>query len=395
MGEIMKQTIPACLWIGWYLVFGSAQSVAGSLEVVQSVPVETTLAVPGVRTTQAVWLEMIQAAQHQIDFEQMYLSEKTGEALTPVVAAIQAAASRGVRVRFLADAKFFTTYPETLRILGSQLNIEARTIDYSRWGGIQHAKYFVVDGQQTYVGSANFDWRALDHIHEVGLRVADSPVASAVEAVFNQDWAQGVALVPTAAAQSGLRFLDFLLDRFSAAGVGASGVAVDSTPPSNNPSGARWSLDVITNLLASARRSVQIQVYDYSIRGLSGNWTVLDSAIRQAALRGVRVQLMVDAIALKKSRSELASLAQLPNVEVRTVIIPAWSGGAIPYGRLVHSKYLVIDSASAWVGTANWSEGYFLNTRNVGLVTEDPQAVDSLVRVHNQVWMSPYATALH
>ena len=389
----MKQTIQACFWIGWCLVFGNAQA-AGWVEVVQSVPVETTLAVPGVRTTQAVWLEMIQSAQHKIDIEQMYLSEKAGEALTPVVAAIQAAAARGVRVRFLADAKFFTTYPETIRLLGSQLNIEAKTIDYSRWGGIQHAKYFVVDGQQTYVGSANFDWRALDHIHEVGLRVADPQVASAVESVFSQDWAQGSALASAVATPSELKFLDFRLEPFFDAVVGASGVAVDSTPQANNPSGARWSLDVITALLASARRSVQIQVYDYSIRGSSGNWTVLDSAIRQAAVRGVRVQLMVDAIALKKSRVELASLAQVPNVEVRTVIIPAWSGGSIAYGRLVHSKYLVIDSASAWVGTANWSEGYFLNTRNVGLVTEDPQAVDSLVRIHNQVWTSAYASAL-
>ena len=39
-------------------------------------------------------------------------------------------------------------------------------------GGVQHAKFFIVDGEEVFLGSQNFDWRALKHIHELGVRGA-------------------------------------------------------------------------------------------------------------------------------------------------------------------------------------------------------------------------------
>src|SRR4051794_29317994 len=74
-----------------------------SVELVQSVPIETTLEVPGIADTQQVWISLIDSAKKTLDVEQFYISEKPGQSLTPVIAAVKAAAGRGVKVRFLID----------------------------------------------------------------------------------------------------------------------------------------------------------------------------------------------------------------------------------------------------------------------------------------------------
>ena len=51
-----------------------------------------------------------------------------------------------------------------------------------------HAKYFVVDGEEAFVGSQNFDWRALEHIHEMGAHVRVPAFGRALAAVFLEDW---------------------------------------------------------------------------------------------------------------------------------------------------------------------------------------------------------------
>ena len=393
--SLFLKMIPAFL-----LVTGPVYAVE-SVEVVQSVPLETTLGVPGVRQTQEVWLEMVHGAHSTIDLEQFYVSEQTGEALTPVIAAIQEAAKRGVQVRLLVDSKFLSNYPETVRLLGGQAHIEARSIDYSRWGGIQHAKFFVVDGQQTFVGSQNFDWRAISHIHEIGLKVNDSQVAATVETVFNQDWGQSASLTATPQVPPSSFALGalvpgfaFLTEKQTHLADPISLVTVDSTPQVNNPAGVKWSADALIELMAAAQHNLRIQVYEYGIRGSHGNWTLLDDAIRAAAARGVKVQLLVDAVSLHAGRNELSSLAKVPGIEVCSVQVPAWSGGPVEFGRLVHSKYMVVDGTAAWVGSANWIEGYFLNTRNVGLVVKSSATAETLNQIFAQVWGSAYTTVL-
>jgi phosphatidylserine/phosphatidylglycerophosphate/cardiolipin synthase-like enzyme len=42
----------------------------------------------------------------------------------------------------------------------------------------------------------------------------------------------------------------------------------------------------------------------------------------------------------------------------------------VPFARVAHAKYLVVDGARAWVGTSNWERDYFYASRNVGLVVE-------------------------
>lgn len=362
------------------------------VEVVQTVPVETSLAVPGIRESLEVWLEMIQGATTSLDIEQFYLSDKAGEPLAPVLAAIQEAGKRGVKVRLLADSKFFKTYPESILAIGATKSSEARLIDFSKFGGgIQHAKFFVVDRKEVFSGSQNFDWRALKHIHEVGLRVVDAAAAEKVTAVFEKDWAMGTVAKP------GGNHQEALTDTVAVepAALSADILETVASPPAANPAGVNPTEAALVKLISGAKKEIRVQVMDYSTKGSGGKpWLVLDKALKAAAARGVKVRLIVDVGHVKNANAELKSLAKTKNVEVGAITIPEWSGGKIDYARLVHSKYLVADGGDCWVGSENWSEGYFRASRDLGFVVHSAEVSAKLVTIFDQLWASKYNDTL-
>jgi phosphatidylserine/phosphatidylglycerophosphate/cardiolipin synthase-like enzyme len=401
----MKKLIISCVAVQLSSIvlagLPSANVFAADFEIVQSVPLETNLSIPGIRETQQVWLEMIAKAQKTIDLEQFYISNQDGESLAPVIQAIEQAAQRGVHVRLLADQKFYKTYPDTIDEIGKTAGCEAKLIDFSSYGGIQHAKYFVVDSQEAFVGSQNFDWRALSHIHEVGVRVTDVKVNSDLELIFEKDWAAGQspqgepvfsAPNPLLAALSATRSMNLADD---------SDLFVVASPAQANPSGIPDSLSNVTKLMDSAANTIRIQVMEYTTRTYgaddmeqSAGWKNLDNNIRAAASRGVHVQLLVDVSALKSGKADLQALAKVSNVEVRTVTIPQWSGGKIDFARLIHAKYMTIDTGTSWVGSENWSESYFEKTRDVGLVINSSAANAQLNQIFSQIWQSAYTSKL-
>src|SRR5262249_50259601 len=142
------------------------------------------------RDAAEVWPEMIAAARTSIDLGQFYASNHQPGRLEPIIRALETAIARGVRVRFLAEQGFVKTYPDTLDRLARagaavrQLDLRATT------GGILHAKYFIVDDRYAFLGSQNFDWRALEHNYELGARVRDPAIVGGLAAIFAADWAR-------------------------------------------------------------------------------------------------------------------------------------------------------------------------------------------------------------
>jgi phosphatidylserine/phosphatidylglycerophosphate/cardiolipin synthase-like enzyme len=366
---------------------------SGAVEVVQSFPIETTLQTPSIRLTQDVWVEMISSAQRTIDLEEFYVNNEAGQSLQPVIDAIKAAAARGVQVRLIVDAGFYKTYPDVPNDFAQTANIQVKTIDFSSSGGIQHSKYFVIDQSQTFLGSANLDWLALTHIHEVGLKIDNSDISASLESVFETDWQAGSQLGlystgPTADAVPQF-FTAFDL------GLDANSMNFVASPQSDDPANIDNSLAAVTQLIASAQSTLKLQVYEFdtSIYKSSEHWKVLDDAIRGAAARGVQVQVLVDKTALKAGKKDLEALAQVQNIQLQVVTVPEWSGGAIAYARVVHSKYFIVDGTSAWVGTENWEQTYFTGSRNVGLVLNSTDIAGQLTQIFNQVWSSAYLSA--
>ncbi len=353
----------------------------------------TALDNPDIRNTREVWLEMIGKARRTLDLEQFYISSEPGGRLEGILAAIEAAADRGVRVRILVDARMARTYPESVEALARRPNIEARRIDFGAVaGGTQHAKYFIVDGREVFLGSQNFDWRALEHIHELGLRIRDRRIAAAYADVFAMDWrlaapppAAGQGLAPAGKpVRTPIRVRD------------GSGETARLTPTFSPlgfiPDPALWDEKAIVGLIDGARQSLSLQFLSYSTSDRqSGRYTAIDDALRRAAKRGVKVRMIV--ADWEKGTPAVAALKELAgqaNIEVAFTAIPEWSGGYIPFARVEHCKYIVADEASFWLGTSNCARDYYYASRNLGLVAESPNLAGILSRIFLRSWDSPY-----
>lgn len=347
-----------------------------AFELVETFPVETTLDHPDIPDAHDVWLSMIDGARHRIDLAQFYASNQAGSRLEAIVRSLERAADRGVVVRFLADSRFVATYPDTLERLDRRAGVEVRHHDGAALGGgVLHAKYFLVDGREAFLGSQNFDWRALTHIQELGLRVRDRGVIDALADVFATDWAlAGKAARSFRASRSGgYRF--------------GRGVAAAFSPRGWLPDERMWDLPRLVELIDSARRSVRVQLLTYR-----ANVPELDGALRRAAARGVRVQLLVSDWTMRPATIDgIKALHAVDGIDVAFLLIPPWSGGFIPFARVAHAKYLVVDGERLWLGTSNWERDYFHASRNVGVVIEDPVLGAQLDAFFAGNWRSQYA----
>ena len=364
-------------------------SPPAGLQLVESAPIETTLDHADIPNAADVWLEMVRGATEEIDLSHFYVSSKPGSKLEEVIGALKDASKRGVKIRLLADAKFAKTYPDDIARIGKFDGAELRIIDFGALaGGVQHAKYMIVDGKDAYVGSQNFDWRSLEHVQELGVRFSDRSLISAVQDVFETDWALAGGGPRDARVHNSTATFPVVL------GQGATALSVTPvfSPTGWIPDPSLDELPQIVKLLDESKRSVAIQLLNYKTVEKGVYWDPLERAIRSAAARGVKVQLMVADWSARAGTIEgLKSLAVLPNVEVKMVSIPAWSGGFIDFARVVHAKYLVVDDEAAWIGTSNWSRDYFVQTRGVAFIVHGPAFATQLTRFFQDDWNSAYA----
>jgi phosphatidylserine/phosphatidylglycerophosphate/cardiolipin synthase-like enzyme len=382
-------------WLAFSLLLFQAAPVppAADIEIVESIPVETVLDNPEIRNTREVWLEMIGGARKTLDAELFYISDEPGKGLEGVLAAVTAAADRGVKVRILVDARMSKTYPESVDRLGRHTNIEAKRVDFGAIaGGIQHAKYFIVDGRLVFVGSQNFDWRALEHIHELGLRINDERIAAAYEDVFDLDW-KLASLPPGEIKSFPLPRKTYLFPIRVKVAMGEPAELIPTFSPLGNiPDSALWDEKEIVDLIDGAQRSVTLQFLSYSVSDRSsGRYSVIDDALRRAAKRGAKVRMIVsDWDKGTMAVQALKDLSALPNIEVAFTAIPEWSGGYIPYARVEHCKYIVADEARFWLGTSNCAKDYFYSSRNLGIVGRSRSLAGTLSQVFEKSWTSPY-----
>jgi phosphatidylserine/phosphatidylglycerophosphate/cardiolipin synthase-like enzyme len=378
----------------------AADEIAGYpyFEIVESAPVETSLDHPDIRNAHEAWLEMIRGARRTLDFAEFYASSEPAEPLEDIVREIEAAAERGVRVRFLSAASFYPTYPATIDRLAKKTGIETRLLDLSsRSGGVLHAKYFIIDEEEVFLGSQNFDWRALEHILEIGVRVQDSVFVEPFKELFERDWtmagAAGAFSTPGPPAWAD-RVFPRPRPRVSSTGDSIAFFPVMS-PRGWIPDSTLWDEPQLVELIDGAKETVSVQLLTYRPVSDGEHYDVLESALRRAAARGVRVRLLVSDWCKRESTVPyIQSLALVPNLEVRMVTIPQSSGGFIPYARVIHAKTLVADGRSAWIGTSNWEKDYFHASRNVGVIVRSELIGEVLLRVFEDTWTSPYAYAV-
>ena len=373
-----------------------AASPAPPIQLVESVPIETRLGNPDLPRARDVWPALIAGARRSLDLEEYYFSN--GAALQPVVDAIGAAARRGVRVRLLLDHRMHSTYPEPADSLGRLSGVEVRDVDFAPLaGGVQHAKFFLIDGATVFVGSQNLDWRALEHIHELGVLVRDSRLAGIFGEVFEADWALAANPTDSVARR-----------RLSGANtVGGLPLAIVQAPgdtarvwPSYNPRGwipdsTRWDRDAVVRLIDSARGEIVGQSLTYSPAERRRTDPAIRDAFQRAAARGVRVRLVISDWEGEEGLSELRSLAAVPGISVRLSRVPDWSGGYVPFARVEHCKYLIADAVRLWLGTSNLEPGYFFGSRNLAVTIDNARLARAAARSFEASWQAAAAQAVH
>lgn len=349
-----------------------------TIMLVESEPVGTTLELP-VPDAYVVWPEMIDGAKSFIDLEEFYASSSgEGDRLSPTIDALLRAIRRGVRVRMIFDAKFFETYPELPKRFAAAGALVKITDRFDKTGGVQHAKYFVIDRKEAFLGSQNFDWRSLEHIQELGVRVRSPTIAAALEAVFESDLEERTLVAPAASA----------LLVWSGESVRATPVF---SPRGALPDEGSWDLPRIVAAIDAATRDLRAQVLTYDAKSRDGSpFPTIDDALRRAASRGVRVRVIVSEWS-RKHMTALSALATVPNVEIKVMTIPPVPGKDIPFARVVHAKYMVSDDRLSWIGTSNWEGDYFEKSRNVGLLVEGTKPAAELSAFFDHNFASSYA----
>jgi putative cardiolipin synthase len=183
-----------------------------------------------------------------------------------------------------------------------------------------------------------------------------------------------------------------------------------STPPGNEDlSGFRlmpagfYSLEARVELARRATRSLDIQ---YSQNNNDKTGHLLLRNVRDAAMRGVRVRLIVDDLYTTGGDDLFVGLAAFPNVEVRLFnpfccgrdsLLSKYVSSLSDFGRLnhrMHNKLFIADSAVVVAGGRNIADEYFMRSMTDNFVDMDAlivgAVVPQLVNIYDRYWNSPH-----
>ncbi|MFC1522154.1 phospholipase D-like domain-containing protein [Elusimicrobiota bacterium] len=356
-------------------------------ELAATIPVETELSYEGVRPAHEVLTEMFASAQKSIDLSSRFCTPKEGTPIEKAFEELRKAGERGVHVRVLVDKKFKSRSRECLKLIKTFPNVEAELFDFRevKYNGILNARYVVVDEKTAYLGSQNFDWRSHKHIHELGLKITEAKIASALTAIFEHDW-KARQIVDSGKKPKSLRSnrpKPAIKDK----------AYVVASPYDLNPKGVGDSVTELVRLIGTAQKDLKIQVQDYTpLTRKHEFYPPIDNALREACARGVKIELLVSEWNTDKPYvSFLKSLHLVPNIEIRVADIPDGSEGHIRYGRVIHSKIMVVDGKTLWLGTGDWGLGHLEDSRNVEIVVKDEVLAVKVQEMYAALWNSIYS----
>lgn len=362
-----------------------------TLALAESWPSGTTLDHAELPDAADVWPKLLAAAKTSIDLGEFYVSTSPDSKLEPVLAELRAADARGVTVRMVVDSKLAKTYPDTLAELDALPHVEVRKLPMETLtGGVMHAKYFIVDGKTAWMGSQNFDWRSLQHVQELGVSTTAPGAVATWSSIFAVDWAiaGGSTLEAALAAAPKPHPVEETVD-FGGASVQATAYA---SPTGWLGDESAWDLPVLLAAVKAAKTTIRLQALSYERIGYDKvEWHDLDDALRDAAARGVKVELLV--ADWSKAGDKLASvqaLAKVSGITVKFVDIPQPPDQFIDFARVVHAKYVTIDGAWSWIGTSNFGRDYFYESRDLALVVRGSPFASELERFFDSVWGSAY-----
>lgn len=279
-----------------------------------------------------------------------------------VIAALGRAQARGVSVQAMFDSFGSRRWRRAVLAALAEVQVEARACyPYNPFvGGTgridrrNHRKIYVVDDRVAFMGSQNLvarDFRPGVVNYELLVRI-EGPIAAQLSAQFAADW-----MADGGSGGSWPRL----------AGEAAGQVAAQLLPSGPGEADHAYSL-LLSRLLQEAQREVLI-VSPYAVLDEG-----LQLAVTTAAMRGVRVTLLVSAV-VDQPLVHLAQEAGYGVLMAAGVEIRRFQGG------LLHAKYVLVDGDRAVLGTSNADIRSFRINAEISLVTADPALVAAVADV--------------
>ncbi|XP_066916343.1 5'-3' exonuclease PLD3-like [Clytia hemisphaerica] len=376
-------------------------------------------------STPDVWKKLTKVARERIDILSFYWTLKNFTYDEAVVGAeilegLKGAARRGIKVNIVQNAptKQFPNL-DTFE-LAKEENVEVRSMKpETLGGGVLHTKVWVVDKRHMYVGSANFDWRSLTEVKELGAALYNCTCAGEdLFKIFDVNWllAQKDSQIPSPWPEQyqttinkdhpqNIKLVDAPpLDYYWS-----------TSPPSFCAPKRTSDIDAIIDLISRAEKFVYIAVMDYYAAFVYQNkrfWPTIDDALRSASFdRGIEVRLLTSKwphtnaqqTAFIKSLNEFGKMPMPHTSGSITVKQFEMPPNEIPFARVNHNKYMVTDKGG-FISTSNWSGDYFATTAGVSLIvnqTESPQNKNQDQKMQDQLkdlfmrdWKSQYTKGL-
>lgn len=171
--------------------------------------------------------------------------------------------------------------------------------------------------------------------------------------------------------------------------------------------GADYALSTRLELIRRAERSLDVQYYQ--IKNDETGRLIL-RALRDAALRGVRVRLLIDDLYTEDEDALLQGLAATPGLELRLFnpfmglrgsLAQRLAGSAFDLRRVtrrMHNKLFIADGAMAVAGGRNLANEYFMRSSDGNFIDLDTfvtgALLPSLSRIFDTYWNSDYAFPL-
>jgi cardiolipin synthase len=305
-------------------------------------------------------LDAINGATSRISFETYVFKE--GEIGEQFLAALEAAARRGVTVRVVLDtigARLSQAAQDRLTDAGVQLQwfnpLRFWTLEETNYR--THRKVMVADGAVAFTGGLGIDdqWlgNAQDEHHWRDTHfMVEGPSVRALEASFYENW-----------IESGGRSAPALDPEMPPRPSGASSVVLWS-----NPTGGASNVKLLYLLaLGAARQTIDIQS-PYITLDASTRWS-----LSEARRRGVRIRLLTegeitDAMPVKHASRFLYQQLLDSGIEI-----------AEYQPTMMHSKAVIVDGVLSVIGSANFGNRSFELNDELTIAVADRGLAASLI----------------
>jgi phosphatidylserine/phosphatidylglycerophosphate/cardiolipin synthase-like enzyme len=252
---------------------------------------------------------------------------------TTLVNDLVAKEKAGVKVRVIFDSQH-ESYDQAaynaLKSAGAGVVLSSSSFTYT------HQKTITVDNKESYISTGNFDTTYYSTSRDYGVFDTNSSDVSAIENVFNADYAH-TSITPS------------------------DGADLVWSPTDSQTQ--------IVNLINSATKTLDVEQEEFSD-------TAAVNAVVAAAKRGVTVRVVLETPS--SYSSEVSSVTSAGGKVV---------GYSDPNGYYIHAKTIVVDagtsSAKAFAGSENFSSNSLNNNRELGIITPDSGVVSGLETAFN------------